>query len=141
MPPACRFSGVEGNAAAVRLDDDERPGLCLQEPPDRRAEGEQRDVLDPVSVMRRRERRPHGKGRTEELTIDLEALRLNVDSRLGLDGTDPVRALNDELDLGIARVVRPVARPESRDQQFLQDILFGQGPLEVREQGIPFQKG
>ena len=75
------------------------------------------------------ERRAVAARRTEELPVGPEALGLEIALRLGLDGVDGIRPLQQEIDFRIAPFRGPVGRGRPRREKFLQDILLGQRPL------------
>ena len=97
-------------------------------------------VFDVLSVMMRLKRRADCVWRIEKLPVDLEALRFGVDPRLGFDGEYVFFALNDEFNLGIPGVGRPVVGLYSVGGKFLKDKLLGKSAFEIREKGVAVEK-
>ena len=104
------------------------------------AERVERNVLYGFSVMIGLERCADCVWRIEKLPVDLEALRFGVDPRLGFDGEYVFFALNDEFNLGIPGVGRPVVGLYSVGGKFLKDKLLGKSTLEIREKVIAVEK-
>ena len=85
-----------------------------------------------------RKRGPDGKRRMKQLSVNLQALGLRVDSSLCLHGIDSLLALNGKLDFGIACVIRklfltpttePIDLRRCQQRRIIELRHLGPGPV------------